>query len=814
MYRVLRLLALVGLVLGTVLMTPGTAHAANDEIRRLDVRFDVQPDGSMLARFELEWRFAEKGRHGIKFGIVTRESWEPEPDKDVVYEIDQIEVSSPSGAPAMFTQESQGWGSNEEINLQIGDPDTALKTRDATYVISYRVRGAMRTFDGVPELQWDVISDNYPTIKELNVRVSGPDGVTRGRCDTGPMHGACGNEVRDGVAQFHGKNIERATTVYVQFPPGSIDNAEPTLEKRRISSAEVASAKTDVEVSPDGSARVRYTMGYLLPTEDESETLRLQLATRLPWDESRDQTIDISDLSITDGDGNALEWEDTGQRDANSLQERQLSVYVPIDRADPTIDVIVQYKATGAVAVDGDLAAVRVPMLASTSLASADIPRSARFEVPGPVQSARCLRSRYKEVGVEDCFSSSELKTDGNTATGAWDDYHGPTSSAEILSVAFPASSLTGSVPPLAKSLDAEHRRNTRLGLVTNIGGGLALAALGLALGRVQFVRDFRYAQVAPGVVDSRGPVRPARRRDEIPVAFNPPEIPLHIAGLLQDRKFQPSHMAAVLVDLAVKGAVTLRSDPIGVARAEEVEGLTQSEQQIVRWATDKPGRVLPITSARKMRTTLEHDQLNYLKDRAWFQEQRTWVRWLVPALVLGVLLAAGLWFVSTLGTDHDIPPWIGLVIGAGVGFILSAKPAEQGLQARGRAALDQVEGFRTYLATAEAEQLAFEADQDIFRRYLPWAVLFDLTDRWTRVCRELARDSGIDAPDVSFISGATLSSLNNDMRSFASEMRTASAPPSTSSSSSGGSGGGSSGFSSGGGGGGGGGGGTSASSW
>lgn len=129
---------------------------------------------------------------------------------------------------------------------------------------------------------------------------------------------------------------------------------------------------------------------------------------------------------------------------------------------------------------------------------------------------------------------------------------------------------------------------------------------------------------------------------------------------------------------------------------------------------------------------------------------------------------------------------------------------------------LDQVEGFHTYLATAEAEQLADEADHDIFQRYLPWAVLFDLTERWTRVCQDLASQGRIATPDFAFVAGAaSVSEFTRSMDSFTSGIGSASTPVSSGGSGSGGS---SSGFSgggfSGGGGGGGGGGGTSASSW
>ena len=57
---------------------------------------------------------------------------------------------------------------------------------------------------------------------------------------------------------------------------------------------------------------------------------------------------------------------------------------------------------------------------------------------------------------------------------------------------------------------------------------------------------------------------------------------------------------------------------------------------------------------------------------------------------------------------------------------------------AEGRAVTDQVEGFKTYLATAEADQLRFEEGEDIFSKYLPWAIVFELADRWAKICGDL----------------------------------------------------------------------------
>ena len=63
-----------------------------------------------------------------------------------------------------------------------------------------------------------------------------------------------------------------------------------------------------------------------------------------------------------------------------------------------------------------------------------------------------------------------------------------------------------------------------------------------------------------------------------------------------------------------------------------------------------------------------------------------------------------------------------------------------------GRAYTDQVEGFRTYIETAEADQLRFEEGEDIFSKYLPWAIVFGLAERWADLCAQLVRMGRLSA--------------------------------------------------------------------
>ena len=78
----------------------------------------------------------------------------------------------------------------------------------------------------------------------------------------------------------------------------------------------------------------------------------------------------------------------------------------------------------------------------------------------------------------------------------------------------------------------------------------------------------------------------------------------------------------------------------------------------------------------------------------------------------------------------------VGLVVGALVLLAVAGKfPARTG---RGSAALSRVQGFRLYIATAEVEQMKFQEREQIFSRYLPYAMVFGLADRWAGIFRDI----------------------------------------------------------------------------
>ena len=79
-----------------------------------------------------------------------------------------------------------------------------------------------------------------------------------------------------------------------------------------------------------------------------------------------------------------------------------------------------------------------------------------------------------------------------------------------------------------------------------------------------------------------------------------------------------------------------------------------------------------------------------------------------------------------------------GLVLAGLVVRLLGRRMASR--TADGSAVLAQSLGFaKQYLVTAEANQIRFEEAQAVFSRYLPYAIVFGVADRWARVFNEVA---------------------------------------------------------------------------
>jgi hypothetical protein len=346
--------------------------------------------------------------------------------------------------------------------------------------------------------------------------------------------------------------------------------------------------------------------------------------------------------------------------------------------------------------------------------------------------------------------------------------------------------------------------------------------------------KDQRFAGMPPGTFPPDGmvaaPVKDDLKESQLPVAFSPPRIPVAEGGLLIDAKANTTETAATLIDLAVRGGIRIDNtgsqqkavllDPaVATVPHEQVlmQGLFPGLQPGAEIVLER--RPTGDTSMRQAHDAMIAQLREQIRQRGWYVRMpragggsavsggaRVACLGILGTWIFGGLIGGTAIGAATGGLGRAISigiPALAVVVAIGIWFGVRGRGQRN---AAGRAVADQLVGFRTYLATAEADQLKFEEGEDIFSKYLPWAIAFELADRWQRVCAQLVA-AGRITPDPYWYVGPSYYSSGFAAGNISQTVASTFDPP-PAPAGSGGGGGSSSGFSGGSSGGGGGGGG------
>lgn len=114
---------------------------------------------------------------------------------------------------------------------------------------------------------------------------------------------------------------------------------------------------------------------------------------------------------------------------------------------------------------------------------------------------------------------------------------------------------------------------------------------------------------------------------------------------------------------------------------------------------------------------------------RGWFTRRPDRVRslWLALGILLTVL-GAGAVVAAAAWTSYGLV----LVPVVLVGLVLAIGHRRfPMLTAKGSAILSRVLAFRRYIEAAEADRMQFTEQENIFARYLPYAIVFGMSRRW-----------------------------------------------------------------------------------
>ena len=228
---------------------------------------------------------------------------------------------------------------------------------------------------------------------------------------------------------------------------------------------------------------------------------------------------------------------------------------------------------------------------------------------------------------------------------------------------------------------------------------------------------DYEYVGVTPGLTpaDGMGEVRRVKGRKEwageAAVQFAPPKgVSAALAGTVVDGKVDPRDIGAMMIDLSLRGWFRIdKQDDSWLFVQNEFprdDIITQVEADFLN-ALFPPGvKYVGLEQMkRQLRGPLRHitDSLyRETMERGWYER------------------------------DPRSKGFLGL---AG----RSPRTAD------GTAVRIQTLGFRKYIATAEASQIKYEEAAGLFSRYLPYAMIFGLTERWASVIGDVAKAAQLE---------------------------------------------------------------------
>ena len=300
---------------------------------------------------------------------------------------------------------------------------------------------------------------------------------------------------------------------------------------------------------------------------------------------------------------------------------------------------------------------------------------------------------------------------------------------------------------------------------------------------------------------------------------FEPPEgfspaATRFVMGMGFDKKV----FTAAIVNMAVKGYLTIEDDDgdfILKRRHEDMSALSRGEKKLARMLfetsseleLDNVNNVRIRMAIGRLRETLraEFGKLHFMRNLGYFIPGALISGFAMIAIVLSAQVPSGVVPLAVMST-FVISFFSLIAVNVLFYFLLKAPTL------KGRAIMDQIEGFKLYLSVAEKDRLeAFhppDTTPEVFEKFLPYALALDVENEWSEnFASAMAAASAERRYRPGWYSGRGwrrhgIGGIGSSLGgAFADAVSSASTPPGSSS------GGGGGGFSGGGGGGGGGGG-------
>ncbi len=520
------------------------------------------------------------------------------------------------------------------------------------------------------------------------------------------------------------------------------------------------------ELEPNGAMRVTETINY---TFDTTQGTRRGIFRDIVVNQGVDGRPEVyrhyamTDVSVSSPSGASADFTKTERGDSIRLQ---------IGSANRTVSgtqtYVIRYRLANVMNPFND---TQTAELYWNVFKGDAIPKArVTLEVDAPVAAneVRCGRG----PAGDPC----ETATAGSPSAFAVNDL----GAREDLTVAlrYPLSAFLGIAPDLRQGSGSGGLLDEGLARAMSIAalaGGVGAPLL--ALGTMGYLvatrgRDEWYAGLTPGLTPGaverqQGAV--ATRRGGTPpvtVQFNPPPgVQPGLVGTIIDESADTVDVSATVIDLAVRGFLVIEEvEGNGIFKRtdwrltqlvpREGEYLRPYEQALLNGLFSRGNPVLLSELKNhfaKTLTSVKDQMYDEVLQRGWFRKspERQRGAWQMLGFLVSGAGVASLFFGGTASGAIDrsagfgFPVPSGIVLGIGLvvagvivtilGHRMAAKTGE------GSAVLAQSLGFRQYLETAEAGQIRWEEAQSIFSRYLPFAIVFGVAERWAQTFQQVA---------------------------------------------------------------------------
>lgn len=500
-----------------------------------------------------------------------------------------------------------------------------------------------------------------------------------------------------------------------------------------------------IVIEDDGSLTVTEKIAYDFASNERHGIIR-EIPTTLRYDDTYDREYPLTVLSVTA----------TGDASADYTVEHPGGGVTAIKVGDPDRTISgrhtyeIRYRVEGALNGFPD----HVELYWNAIGNEWDVPiRVAEAAVNGPADIRRVACYAGYQGSTTPCGKST---VDGTAARFAARDL--PPSGGVTVVVSLPKGSVPKPVPVLVERWSAA--RAFALTPATGVasGGLLMLLFGGIAylLWRTGRDRRWRGGQVDQVMGNPTGEAQSVPLFEggaSAPVEFAPPEDlrPGQI-GTLLDERANTLDVTASIVDLAVRGYLLIQEIPkeglFGkpdwtLIRLEKSDDdLLPYERKLLdglfRDGTEVTLSSLRNTFAERLRA-VEGSLYVDAVTQGWFtarpdKVRTSWNRrgWLLLAAGIGLTFVLARW------THWGIVGIPVIVAGLLLVWFDRFMPART---PKGTAMLRRVRGFRTVIETAETHMSRWAEEENVFPRFLPFAIVFGCTEKWAKAFEGLARE-------------------------------------------------------------------------